>query len=308
MTHPTRPRQLSSFQEFVAGGSAALVAISITHPLDVVKSRKQFVGELGAAPSSSPPPNSTLAFLRDIYRKEGIRACYRGLPFAYGLQFSVTASRFGFYNASKKFFAARLDNSFHQNFVLAAISGALGAIPGNVWYALKTRAQVYSTSSDLKFGTQHEPRGVWRSFVDVYKAEGMGGYFRGLGSFAPRVSIYGAFQLGTYDYVLRLLNESNPTLLPTAFSRQCASSVLASVASVTAIQPFDFITVRLQNQPVDPSSKRGVLYTGFFDCLNKTVAREGPVALFKGFPANVMRFGPYTVLVLVFVEQFRKVV
>eukprot|EP01137_Pigoraptor_chileana_P009048 Opistho-2@56722 len=51
----------------------------------------------------------------------------------------------------------------------------------------------------------------------------------------------------------------------------------AGIAQVLVGQPFDTIKVRLQCQPVDKP-----IYSGFFDCVKKTVANEGAGALFKG--------------------------
>ena len=84
------------------------------------------------------------------------------------------------------------------------------------------------------------------------------------------------------------------------FPLHVCSSVVAALCAVVAIQPFDFIAARLMNQPSDNK-----LYTGFLDCVYKSVRNEGVSCLAKGGMANFIRMGPYTVLVLVFVEQFK---
>jgi hypothetical protein len=43
------------------------------------------------------------------------------------------------------------------------------------------------------------------------------------------------------------------------------------------------------NQPVDPSTGRGVLYRHSLDCLLKTVRAEGFLAIYKGFFAQWLR-------------------
>lgn len=75
---------------------------------------------------------------------------------------------------------------------------------------------------------------------------------------------------------------------------------MAALCATAAIQPFDFIAARLMNQPSDAK-----LYKGFFDCVHKSIRSEGILSLSKGGMANFARMGPYTVLVLVFVEQFK---
>ena len=48
-------------------------------------------------------------------------------------------------------------------------------------------------------------------------------------------------------------------------------------------------------------------FGGPLDVIRKTVAAEGPLGVYKGVTANYLRFGPYCVLVFIFVEQLRAV-
>ena len=170
--------------------------------------------------------------------------------------------------------------------------------------------QVYSTSDSLKVGTQYPNVGLFNSFFSIWKNEGLRGYFRGLDAFLPRVIFYGAAQLATYDAVKnRLLNwENGPSfLIRNGFIQHSICGVIAAICSVTVIQPFDFIAVRMQNQPIDPTTKKGVFYSSPLDCLLQVTRSEGIASIFKGYRANVVRFGPYTVLIFVFVEKFREI-
>ena len=294
--------------DFVYGGAAAILAITLTHPVDVVKSRLQLRGEAAAAAArpGAPPDAGVARWLVRVAREEGARALYRGLGAAWGLQFAVTATRFGTYGAFKSLASASSADAgrasaWARNFALAGVSGALGAVAGNPFFAVKTRQQVYAASSALATGTQHRPKPLVRELADVVRAEGVRGLFRDLDAFMPRVVVYGAAQLSTYDALrARLSGWRSP------FEQQVLASVGAAGASVTAIQPFDFVVVRLNNQPVDPVTQRGAFYSGPLDCLAKCVRSEGVLCLFKGYRANVARFVPYTVLVLMFVERLRE--
>lgn len=281
-----------------------MVAITLVHPIDVVKSRMQFAGELGQTRQKL----GVAGWLRSTYQQEGLRSLYRGLPAAYGLQFSVTATRFGTYSFAK----SHLPSDFSQNplsrFALAGVSGGFGAVAGNPFFAIKTRMQVYSTSKQLQVGTQHAPVGLWRALVDIGRHEGWRGYFRGLDAFMPRVVFYGAAQLASYDtcqHQLRQWTTGPAWLVENGFPQHVFCGVVAALCSVTMIQPFDFIAVRMQNQPVDPVTRRGALYLSPLDCAAKSIRAEGLASLFKGYPANFLRFGPYTVCIFVLVEQFR---
>eukprot|EP00511_Aplanochytrium_stocchinoi_P011530 CAMPEP_0204873312 /NCGR_PEP_ID=MMETSP1348-20121228/40298_1 /ASSEMBLY_ACC=CAM_ASM_000700 /TAXON_ID=215587 /ORGANISM="Aplanochytrium stocchinoi, Strain GSBS06" /LENGTH=207 /DNA_ID=CAMNT_0052028583 /DNA_START=185 /DNA_END=808 /DNA_ORIENTATION=- len=191
-------------------------------------------------------------------------------------------------------------------FAQAAAAGAVGAVAGNPFYALKTRAQAYSSAPELAVGTQHKPTGgVWTQFTQIFKQEGIRGYFRGLEAFMPRVVAYGAVQLSVYDTTKEKLSHYR-FFSEYAFLLQVCSSVTAACTSVVAIQPFDFVAARLMNQAVDPVTKQGKLYNGFIDCVVKSVRQEGILVLAKGGAANFARMGPYSALVLLFVEQFKK--
>jgi len=165
------------FADFFAGGAAAICAITIVHPCDVVKTRLQFQGESAAAitiasgksvvtPAAAMPYRGVISSLRTILCHEGVRGLYRGITPAYGLQFSVTAVRFGVYGAIGGLITPQHLNDLPGwkrnafNFGVAAFSGLFGSIVGNPFFALKTRAQAYSSSATLAVGTQHKPQRV----------------------------------------------------------------------------------------------------------------------------------------------------
>ena len=79
----------------------------------------QFAGELGA---SNRPRLSIFGWLVRLVREEGPFSLYRGLSAAYGLQFSVTATRFGTYGLAKKLVPQEKRNDA-VNFALAGLSG-----------------------------------------------------------------------------------------------------------------------------------------------------------------------------------------
>lgn len=124
-----------------------------------------------------------------------------------------------------------------------------------------------------------------------------------------------------------------------------AATLLAAMAAglaVTAVvQPVDVVTTRLWNQPGGagvvvlqmqlllriraraggggaptaysplspaPSVVNGVgtLYSGALDCAAKTIAAEGPLALYKGCTAHVLRAGPHTVLTLLLLDKMQR--
>uniref|UniRef100_A0A8C5AHT4 Solute carrier family 25 member 35 n=1 Tax=Gadus morhua TaxID=8049 RepID=A0A8C5AHT4_GADMO len=84
-----------------------------------------------------------------------------------------------------------------------------------------------------------------------------------------------------------------------------SAGMVASVVVVLAMTPFDVVSTRLYNQPVDHLGK-GQLYRGYVDCFSKTMRKEGLTGLYKGLGASYFRLGPHTVLSLFFWEELRK--
>lgn len=54
-------------------------------------------------------------------------------------------------------------------------------------------------------------------------------------------------------------------------------------------------------------SGAGTLYRSALDCAAKTVAAEGPAALYKGCTAHLLRAGPHTVLTLLLLHRMQQV-
>ncbi|XP_026540211.1 solute carrier family 25 member 34 isoform X2 [Notechis scutatus] len=84
-----------------------------------------------------------------------------------------------------------------------------------------------------------------------------------------------------------------------------AGGMVSSVAVTVAMTPFDVVSTRLYNQPVDETGT-GKHYRGFFDCVVRVSGKEGVLALYKGFGPAYLRLGPHTVLSLLFWDELRR--
>ncbi|XP_074500907.1 mitochondrial carnitine/acylcarnitine carrier protein-like [Sebastes fasciatus] len=66
---------------------------------------------------------------------------------------------------------------------------------------------------------------------------------------------------------------------------------VAGACLLLAGHPLDTIKVRLQTQP-KASRAQYVLYTGTYDCIRKTVSKEGVLGLYKGMGAPMVGMAP----------------
>lgn len=79
--------------------------------------------------------------------------------------------------------------------------------------------------------------------------------------------------------------------------------ICAFMAGFTATcfgSPFDVVKTRMMN--------KGVHYTGFLDCVFKTMKNEGPLAFYNGFVANFMRIGTWNICMFITLEQIKKII
>uniref|UniRef100_A0A671LXP2 Solute carrier family 25 member 34 n=1 Tax=Sinocyclocheilus anshuiensis TaxID=1608454 RepID=A0A671LXP2_9TELE len=83
------------------------------------------------------------------------------------------------------------------------------------------------------------------------------------------------------------------------------AAMISGVAVTITMTPFDVISTRLYNQPVD-EFKRGRLYCGFVDCLMKVCATEGIMGLYKGMTPVFVRLAPHTVLSMLIWDVLRQ--
>jgi hypothetical protein len=70
------------------------------------------------------------------------------------------------------------------------------------------------------------------------------------------------------------------------FLTTAVSSVVASVFVVLFMSPFDVVSTRIFNQPVDPVTKKGLYYKGTIHALGKIWKEEGSTAYLKVFRLN----------------------
>ena len=85
--------------EFLCAGTSAVLAICVTNPVDVVKTRMVVQGQLGQGAS---PYTSVPSALVQIGRAEGLRGLQRGLGPSCLWQFSNVSVRFGVYGYAKR--------------------------------------------------------------------------------------------------------------------------------------------------------------------------------------------------------------
>ncbi|KAK9458790.1 mitochondrial carrier domain-containing protein [Lipomyces oligophaga] len=292
-------KQLSGAGGFAAGALAACGAVTVTNPIEIVKTRLQLQGELAARGQAQKVYTGLFQALKVILQNEGIRGWQRGLGCAYFYQIGLNGCRLGFYEPIQRltsglFLGDANKSNLAINVFAGASSGIMGAIAGSPFFLVKTRMQSYSPV--FQVGTQTHYKNLWDGLSSIFKAEGFKGLYRGVDSAILRTGAGSSVQLPIYNYCKSVIEQYKLAEGP---AQHLMSSAVSGLGVCIVMNPWDVIMTRMYNQ-------RGNLYNGLVDCLVKTVKIEGPMALYKGFFAHLMRIGPHTILTLTFMEQTRK--
>ncbi|XP_069502303.1 solute carrier family 25 member 35-like [Ambystoma mexicanum] len=290
----------SDWMDFILSGLAGCAACLFSNPLEVVKTRMQLQGELCARGTYSTHYRNAFQAMYAIARKDGALALQRGLSAGLLYQFCMNGVRLGTY--------AALESAGHtkgpiRSPLAGAAAGVMGALIGSPAYLVKTHLQTQS-ASEIAVGHQHPHRGMVHAFCSIYKEHGLLGLWRGAGAAVPRVTVGSAAQLSCFSFSKEMVNNLK-VFSPDSWLVALCAGMISSVALVVAMTPFDVISTRIYNQPVDPRGK-GLMYRGVLDCFSKTIRNEGFLGLYKGIGASYFRTGPHTILSLLFWNELRK--
>ncbi|CAG7819775.1 unnamed protein product, partial [Allacma fusca] len=109
---------------------------------------------------------------------------------------------------------------------------------------LKVRMQVATSSTS---GSS-----LFSSFHKIYKYEGLGGLWRGVGPTSQRAGIIAAVELPVYDGCKKYFIEMN--IFDDSPPNHVVSSFIASFTAVVASTPIDVIRTRLMSQKLQRHS------------------------------------------------------
>uniref|UniRef100_I3MLS4 Solute carrier family 25 member 34 n=1 Tax=Ictidomys tridecemlineatus TaxID=43179 RepID=I3MLS4_ICTTR len=272
--------------DLVLGASACCLACVFTNPLEVVKTRLQLQGELQARGTYPRPYRGLMSSVAAVARADGLRGLQKGLAAGLLYQGLMNGVRFYCYSLAGQ---AGLTQQPGGIVVAGAVAGALGAFVGS---------PAYLGPPTLS------PQSVLGALETIWRQQGLPGLWRGVGGAVPRVMVGSAAQLATFASAKAWVQEQQ-WLPEDSWLVALAGGMISSIAVAAVMTPFDVVSTRLYNQPVDGAG-RGQLYGGLADCLAKICQQEGPLALYKGLGPAYLRLGPHTILSMLFWDELRK--
>ncbi|KAH9425228.1 hypothetical protein DERP_014665 [Dermatophagoides pteronyssinus] len=300
-------RVVIQWDELMLGGVGAAVAGFFTNPLDVIKTRIQLQGELQARGHYQVHYRNVFHGFYQMARNESFVSLQKGFVPAIWFQFLMNGCRFGLYQVCDNLQLTRNNKGdviFYRSIICGVGSGMIGSFIGSPFYLVKTHLQSQSESS-IAVGHQHKHTSMMGGFRSIYQQNGVKGLWRGSVASMTRVSVGGSIQLTSFATVKTYLDKKQWIDVDSWYGT-LLSAMIGSCFVVVSMTPFDVISTRLYNQPVDPKSGKGQLYRGIMDCMFKIFRTEGILGFYKGFGASFLRLGPHTLLSIFFWQLFRK--
>jgi solute carrier family 25 carnitine/acylcarnitine transporter 20/29 len=118
------------------------------------------------------------------------------------------------------------------------------------------------------------------------KNEGFRGFYKGV---LPPMTICGFYNATLFSANQAARNLVRPADLPPgadmSLPRIALAGIMAGPACCAVVRPVEVVKVRLQLQTKDASKAE---FTGVFDCVVKTVKREGVLSLYNGYSALLL--------------------
>ncbi|KAL9642597.1 hypothetical protein ABK040_011162 [Willaertia magna] len=305
---------------FLAAGLASSTATAIVNPLELIKTRIQ----------TTQVNDSIINVVRNIIAKEGgIHKLWTiGLGVSFTRSLLYSSVRIGVYDPVKEVITKIINNYkigstntevVHQNTskdlplfwkaFAGLISGAIGSALMNPLDVVKIRFQ--SSGMTGQTGLNNQQPIVYKNTLDalmkIIKTEGILSLYKGTTITVLRASALTSAQLSSYEQAKYLFIEKL-NFDRESTSTHISSALVSGLFTAITISPFDVIKTRYMN---DIKLKKnltngGSQFNGIFDCVVKSVRKEGPLVLFKGFLPSYARLGPHFLLSLPLYEQFRK--
>lgn len=282
---------------FAIGGLAGMMATCVVQPIDIVKVRLQVRGE---AQSKNLSPFDVA---REIRAEGGMKNFYKGLDSALVRQMTYTTTRFGVYLNVSQYMQDNLPEgqknlSFGQKCLASLLAGATGAFVGNPADLALIRMQADNT---LPPDQRRHYKNVGDAFVRICREEGVLELWKGVGPTMVRAMALNLGMLGPYDQAKEMLA---PVLGANSMSNQLAASACAGFLAAFLSLPFDNMKTKLQRMKKGPDGTYP--YRGMIDCGLKTIAKEGPLGFYTGFPTYYVRIAPHSMLVLLIGDVLKK--
>ncbi|KAJ5217390.1 Mitochondrial carrier protein [Penicillium chermesinum] len=210
ITDPTNLAEVPLYKIWAAGAAGGLASWTISSPTEFIKCRAQL---------DTRSEVSSWSVTKDICRRRG----WRGLYYGGGITAARDAIGYGFYFWSYELCKGLMtseDESSQQAALKVLLSGGIAGIVtwGSVFPLdmIKTRLQAQTIhdrahetpieSQRPLLGAARPERSSFQIAREIYHAEGLKPFYRGLGVCSIRAFVVNAVQWAAYEWLMKKLN------------------------------------------------------------------------------------------------------
>ncbi|KAJ2916639.1 hypothetical protein MD484_g3774, partial [Candolleomyces efflorescens] len=270
---------------FWLGGVAATIAASITHPLDLTKVRLQASGDKQMVDS-----------IRKTVRTAGVRGLFDGISGTWLRQMSYSMCRFWAYDESKKLIGAGKDAPAWKLAAAGSMAGGIAGFVGNPGEIVMVRLQGdFAKPPEQRFNYKH----CFDALFRMVREEGVSSLARGVGPNVFRAILMNASQLASYDFFKAELLKTK--YFEDNIACHFTASFAAGTVATTVCSPADVLKSRIMNAS-GPGSNSTLAV------IRQSMAKEGPMFMFKGWVPAWTRLQPTTILIFLTLEQLKNLV
>lgn len=212
---------------------------------------------------------------------------------------------FGTYTATLKALGSSATPGSEPHLLHCLLAGGVGGL-AQLSVSVPVEVIKVVLQSQIPHATKSQVLGINRDYykgpnegvLDIVRSKGLRGMYRGTVAQLYRDIPASAAYFAIFEYSSFSGHKSFPYLNSQVINFICGG--LAGVLSWTLILPLDVVKSRIQ------ADVKGNLYTGFWDCVKKSVNEEGLNVLFRGYTTVATRaFLVNAVTLLTYVELIK---
>ncbi len=285
-------------QPFVCGGTSAMFASFVIHPIDLTKVRMQLL-----TPVNGKVPSPWSVFM-NVAKTEGIKGIYAGLSASLTRQATYGTARIGLHRVVSNQFKA-LNGGESIPFYLKALSGSLsGAMAVCVGTPFDVSLVRMQNDGAKPAAERRGYTGVFNALLRIVKEEGVLSLWKGLTPNILRGISMNVGMMACYDQAKEMIQifTKDPDPKVPSLNTKLGSAAAAGFCCAFFSLPFDMVKSRLMNQKVDVETGK-FPYKGVLDCGVKIARHEGVLAFWRGFSAYYFRCAPHAMVILLSIES-----
>ena len=238
--------------------------------------------------TSLPRPCSRIMCAVQIQKTEGASGLFKGLAPALARTISYTSITMILFEPLRDFLSGDAEPTFGVRLLAGGTAGGVGIGLMNPTEVIKVKIQGHSAARLSMASVAKQ----------VYKNDGILGFWSGVKPNVIRTFLVNAAELGTYDQAKSIYSDLG---LPDGFLNHLAASATAGLASATVATPADVLKTRMMNNAGSTQQYRA----GVFSALYSIATEEGMRGLHGGFVPIFWRKLFYCTIFFVSYEKLR---